>query len=253
LVTVPQDWWRSFFSGVALDLWRQAIPEQHTRADADFLYKTFRASPGARLLDVPRGNGRVALELAARGCPVTGVDIAQSYIDEAHARSAERNLPATWKHGEMRDLPWTAQFDGAYCWGNSFGYLEDEGNAVFLQSVAGALKPGGRFVLETGTALESLLPNYQERRWYEIGDILFCIANHYDPLRSRLDTEYTFVRDGKVDKRLGSQRAYSCNELCRLAAEAGFADVACYGSTAGEPYEPYRLGSPHLILAATKC
>ena len=63
----------------------------------------------------------------------------------------------------MRDLPWPGQFDGAYSLGNSFGYLDDDGNAAFLKSVAAALKPGARFVLETGYVMETLLPVLQER------------------------------------------------------------------------------------------
>jgi hypothetical protein len=35
----------------------------------------------------------------------------------------------------MRDLPWSERFDGAFCAGNSFGYLDDEGNAAFLCAV----------------------------------------------------------------------------------------------------------------------
>src|SRR5262249_37313301 len=159
-------------------------------------------------------NGRITLELAARGYGLTGVDLADGFIDEARRRSAERGLAADWRQSDMRDLPWSAAFDGAFCWGNSFGYLDHEGTAAFLQAAAGALKPGARFVLETGAALESLLPNFQERRWYEVGDILFLVANHYDPTRGRLETEYTFIRAGTTDKRLGFQRAYSCSELC---------------------------------------
>ena len=63
----------------------------------------------------------------------------------------------------MRDLPWRARFDGAFCLGNSFGYLDDEGNAAFLRAVAAALKPGARFVLETPMVLENLLGHIKDR------------------------------------------------------------------------------------------
>ena len=32
----------------------------------------------------------------------------------------------------MRDLPGRNEFDAAFCFGNSFGYLDDDGNAEFL-------------------------------------------------------------------------------------------------------------------------
>ncbi len=74
----------------------------------------------------------------------------------------------------MRDLPWPEVFDGAYSFGNSFGYLDDAGNAAFLKSVAAALKPGARFVLESGYIMEHLFPILQERSEYPMGDMLMA-------------------------------------------------------------------------------
>ena len=41
----------------------------------------------------------------------------------------------------MRDLPWPGRFDGAFCVGDSFGYLDDAGNAAFFQRRLAALNP----------------------------------------------------------------------------------------------------------------
>src|SRR5260370_42576898 len=101
----------------------------------------------------------------------------------------------------MRDLPWPGEFDGAYCFGNSFGYLRDGENADFLRAAARCLKPGARLLIETGIAAESLLPAFHERPWYQVGDILFLIHNRYDPPGGRLETECTFIRDGQTDRR----------------------------------------------------
>src|SRR5262249_10261039 len=149
----------------------------------------------------------------------------------------------------MRDLPASPTFDGAFCLGNSFGYLDDDGTLAFVNAVARALKPGGSFVIETGTAAESLLPTFLARRWYKVGDIFMLIANRYDHAAGRLETEYTFVHDGVTDTRLGSQRVYTYRELSELVRHAGFRDVEGYGSAAGEPY---KLGAPRLLLVARK-
>ena len=89
----------------------------------------------------------------------------------------------------MRDLPWSARFDGAFCLGNSFGYLDDEGNAAFLRAVAAALKPGARFVLETPMVLENLLGHLEDRPWWQVGDLHLLIANTYDHTTTRLDID----------------------------------------------------------------
>jgi SAM-dependent methyltransferase len=241
----PTDWWRDFFSGAAVDLWLRVPTPEQTRAEADFLQDVLGLAPGARVLDVPCGGGRHARELASRGCRVAGVDLSAEFLEAARAQAGD----VEWHRREMRDLPWEGEFDGAFCFGNSFGYLDDEGNAEFLRALARALRPGGRLAIETGAVAESLLPAYHERRWYEVGDILFLVANRYDCRRSRIETEFTFVRDGRVERRLGSQRVYTFGELCRLLEGAGFEAIEGFGSPAREPF---RLGSPRLLLAASK-
>src|SRR3990172_3656095 len=136
------DWWKDFFTGLTLDLWRAAVSEEQTRSEAGFLETNLQTSQRATILDVPCGNGRLSLELASRGYRLTGVDISQGFIDEARAASQQRNVRVSWEHREMRDLPWNEHFDGAFCFGNSFGYLDDEGNAAFLKAVLRSLKPG---------------------------------------------------------------------------------------------------------------
>ncbi len=149
----------------------------------------------------------------------------------------------------MRDLPWPERFDGGYSMGNSFGYLDDEGNAAFLKSVAAALKSGSRFILETGYVMEHLLPVLQERAWYPVGNILMLAQRHYDPTESRLHVEYTLIRGAETEKRSMSARIYSYRDMVRLFEEAGFTEVRGYGSLAREPF---RLGSGRVLMVATK-
>ena len=93
-MTIPSNWYENFFHGVALDLWRKAIPPEHTKAEADFLVQALHCDAGSHLLDVPCGNGRLSRELASRGYRVTGVDISEEFIEEARAIAAS-NPPAT--------------------------------------------------------------------------------------------------------------------------------------------------------------
>ena len=86
-MSVPDNWYESFFHGVTLDLWRRAIPPEQTAAEAEFLMKQLQCAEGARVLDVPCGNGRLSFELAKRGLRVTGVDISDEFIAEARSQS----------------------------------------------------------------------------------------------------------------------------------------------------------------------
>lgn len=94
----------------------------------------------------------------------------------------------------MRDLPWSGEFDHAFCWGNSFAYLGDEGDAAFLRAVANALKPGGTFALETHFCAEGLFVHRLEKKWFEFGDLLFLHNTEYDPATSRLTSTYRLMQ-----------------------------------------------------------
>ncbi len=241
------NWQAEFFRGIALDLWRLAMTPEQTRAEAEFLQKALNAGEGSHLLDVPCGNGRHSIALAQRGCQVTGVDQSEECI--AEAKNASGGLAARWIAADMRQLAWTAEFDGAFCFGNSFGYLDPEEGRAFLAAMARALKPDGRFVLETGMAAESILASLQKTRWHKIGDIHMLSENEYHPREGRLDIQYTFIRDGQVETRPSSSYVLTVNEICRMHAAAGLQPLELLGSVDGEPYQS---GSPRLILVAEK-
>src|SRR5262245_719687 len=97
------------------------------------------AAAGARLLDVPCGNGRLSLELAGRGYRLTGVDMAREYIEAAKTHAADKDLAIDFQLRDMRDLLWHEEFDGSYCFGNSFGYFDDAGNEELLRRIANVL------------------------------------------------------------------------------------------------------------------
>lgn len=238
-------WQKDFFQGVALEMWRRAMPAEVTRTEADFLEKALEVAPGAALLDVPCGNGRHAAVLAARGYRMTGLDLSEEYVHEARAAAPD----GTFVGGDMCSLPWTAAFDAAYCFGNSFGYLDREDARQFLRQVCRALRPGARFAVEMGTAAESILPSLIRNRWFRLGDLLMLSENRYDPAESRLDIDYTFVHEGKIETRPAACYVYTVAELRGLHREAGLDPSEMFGSAAGEPYQ---LGSARLILVSRK-
>src|SRR5437870_8558244 len=191
-MTIPSNWYEDFFQGVALDLWRKALPPEHTKAEADFLVQALQGNARSHLLDVPCGNGRLSFELARRGYRVTGMDIAEEFIEEARALATNTGDPSLLQFilGDMRNIEGAGIYDGAYCFGNSFGFLAYADMEKFLNGVARALKPGARFIIETGMAAESAIPKFTELESHQIEDILCTIKEKYLATEGCIDTEY---------------------------------------------------------------
>jgi SAM-dependent methyltransferase len=243
------DWWRTFFDGLFVEGWLQATPEEQTRIESAFIEKTLRLPPHSRVLDAPCGGGRHCLALAARGYRMTGIDISPQFLQAARASANEKQLDIDWRQGDMSELPWKQEFDGAFCFGNSFGYFDDEGNAAFLRAVAASLKDGGRFLLDYPAMAETLVFTFQERSWHELGNLLGLRAGRYDPVSGRIYVDYTFLQGSRIEKKQATQRVYTYREVCRLLEQAGFGELEAYASPAGEPYQ---FGAKLVFLAATK-
>jgi hypothetical protein len=140
-------------------------------------------------------------------------------------------------------------YDGAYCFGNSFGFLEYSKMESFLDGVARALKPGARFVVETGMAAESAIGKFETEASHQIDDILLTIKEQYLAEESCIDTEYIFERDGKAESRMAKHWIYTAAEIRRMLGRAGFEVLNLYGSLS---LDPFVLGSDELYLIARR-
>lgn len=242
------EWYRSFFRGLALDLWRAAVPPEVTAAEVGLLARELRLQPGARVLDVPCGDGRHAVALAAHGCRVTGVDLSAGQIAAARARPPVAAAPVAWREADMRDLPGAECFEAAFCWGNSFGYFEPEACADFLRAVARVLVPGGRFALQTGMVAETALAFFTPHEELQAGGISFTQDNRWLAEESCIATTYTLRRGDEVQVQEGLQWVWTLRELRALLAQCGLRPLA----TLGPDGAPYARGAPVAVLVAER-
>lgn len=105
--------------------------------------------PGARVLDVACGSGRLLAELTRRGFEAVGLDIAPEMIDLARAAAPE----ATSFVADMRDFTIDEEFDAVLCLYDSLNHLRTrEDLEASLRSVRAALRQGGVFLADVNTA-----------------------------------------------------------------------------------------------------
>ncbi len=150
----------------------------------------------------------------------------------------------------MRDLPRSAQFDAAFCFGNSFGYLDDAGNEAFLRSVVRTLPAGARFAIDYGQTAESIFPRGLEpRAEAEIGGFRCVEETRYDPLSGRVENIFEISRGGRTERKLASHRVYTVSQVARMLSGAGFRVLGLFGSPREEPFA---LGAQRLLVVAEK-
>jgi len=250
--TPANQWYQEFFSGAALDLWRNAKSAEETEDECAFLQEVLEVSEGAHLLDVPCGNGRLSVPIAKASFKVTGLDFCKEFVLEASRAAKIAKLDSErlqFVQDDMRTMAFAQKFDGAFCMGNSFGYFDRDDTSQSLTAISNSLKPGAKFVLDSVMIAESFLVNGAEREWVKVGDMLMLIENAYNCRESCVKTNYTFIRHGIEEHRQAIHWIYTAGEVCAMLELAGLGVLDLFSST---DCESYVLGSERLLLVAEK-
>ncbi|HEY3801407.1 MAG TPA: methyltransferase domain-containing protein [Kofleriaceae bacterium] len=227
------------------------LTPQATQAEAEFVIDTLSLTPGAQVLDVGCGYGRHAMELAARGFHVVGLDLSTSLLLRGGEEASRRGLTINFVRGDMRELDFESQFDGAYCLFSTFGYFDDETNKKALQNVAHALKPNGRVVIEILNR-DYLIADLPTRVWWEGEGCVVLEEVELNYFSSRIQVNRSVVfDDGRQLEQEISVRAYSLHEVGKLMHAAGFRVLEVSGGyqTRGRFFGNQ---SRHIIVLAEK-
>lgn len=244
-----KDWYKDFFHGVTLDFWRAVITPEQTRAEVEFVIEALGVKKGAHLVDVPCGNGRHAMELAKRGYRVTGIDISGDYIQEANSKASDLSALLTFVEDDMRNIRSANAFDGGYCLGDCFGYLDHHSSEEFLKAVSKALKPDSKLVIDTSMVAECLIPNLHKKVEYNFDQIQVQIENSYHAESSCLETTYYFTQNGLREVRHSLHWVFTAGEINRMLGRTGFRLLHLFGSLESEPF---KIGADRLLVVAQK-
>jgi SAM-dependent methyltransferase len=177
------------------------------------------AADGAAL-EFAVGTGRLALPLAARGVPVSGIELSTAMADQLRAKDLEQRVTVTI--GDMATTRVDGSFRLVYLVFNAIGLLttQDQQVACFVNG-ATHLAPGGVFMIEVGVPDLRRLPPGEDARVFSHAPG-YVGYDRYIDLVAQLAMSHHFAASGSgVSERKTPFRYAWPSELDLMARLAG--------------------------------
>ncbi|ONH61407.1 SAM-dependent methyltransferase [Frankia sp. CcI49] len=174
-----------------------------------------------RALEFAIGTGRVAVPLAARGVPVTGIELSLPMIDRLRARADEAAIPVIV--GDMATAVAPGTYALVYLVYNTISNLLTQTEQVAcFRNAARHLAPGGHFVIELWVPeLRKLPPGQQAVVWQSDPD--YIALDTYDVLHQHVVSHHIRLEENGEARLARSHHRYIWPaELDLMAQLAGF-------------------------------
>ena len=244
------DWWNTYFDAQYLLEYEPIFDFARDRREVARLMEILALPSGARLLDVPCGQGRHAHLLAEAGFRVDGLDYSAHLLAQARKRGTGPALRYT--RGDMRKLParWTGRFDAVVNLFTSFGFFTDPADdARVIDEFARVLQPGGVLVWHGGNR-DGVMAHFLARDWWETQDgTLIAHERSFDGLSGVLTIRSTWRGKKSSGEREHRIRLYTPTRLAELCADAGLVVEQAYD---GFNDRELRRRSSEMLLVARK-
>jgi SAM-dependent methyltransferase len=174
-----------------------------------------------RALEFAIGTGRVAIPLAERGVPVSGIELSGPMIEQLRAKADETSIPVL--AGDMATTRAPGRYTLVYLVYNTISNLLTQREQTdCFRNAARHLIPGGRFVIELWVPeLRKLPPGQQATVW--AAEPGYIGLDTYDVLHQRVVSHHFRFGDGRDARLARSPHRYIWpSELDLMAELAGF-------------------------------
>lgn len=245
-------WYEAFFRGDYLAVYGHEFTADRAESEIAFVERALGLRPDDAVLDLCCGQGRHAVLLAKRGYRVTGQDLSSEYLAIAAEAARAAGCSIETVRSDMRLIPFAGRFDAIINMFTAFGYLESEEEDLrVLTAIAGALKPGGRLLMDLLNR-EWVVANYAEKDWHAGEDgTLYLEQRRFDLSTSRNHVTFTAVSPEGGRREVGGHhvRLYTLTETIELLTRAGLRLLEVHGGFDGEPYS---IATRRMIVVADK-
>ena len=251
-------WYRKAFGDSYLKIYSHRNEEEAVEALhlIESVYQPLLAQPrteSLRILDLACGQGRYSRLLANLDHSVAGLDLSEELLASARSRLEKEPVRAggnLWfVRADKRLIPFCGSFDLVINMFTSFGYFhEDEENRKVLLSVACALRPGGRFLIDYLNR-DRVIENLVEQDVHTQGELTVTQSRRISPDGLRVEKNIRMEGPRGSDSWSESVRLYSTREMEEMLTCSGLEVEKLIGSYRGEPFAH---DSARLILTGSK-
>jgi SAM-dependent methyltransferase len=174
-----------------------------------------------RALEFAIGTGRVAVPLAARGIPVTGIELSRPMVEQLRTKADEAAIPVVI--GDMATARAPGEYALVYLVYNTISNLLSQAEQVAcFRNAARHLQPGGRFVVELWVPELRKLPPGQQATVYHV-EPGYIGLDTYDVVQQQVVSHHFRFGDDRQAELFRSPHRYIWPaELDLMAQLAGF-------------------------------
>ena len=174
-----------------------------------------------RALEFAIGTGRVAVPLAARGIPVTGIELSRPMVEQLRTKADEAAIPVVI--GDMATARAPGEYALVYLVYNTISNLLSQAEQVAcFRNAARHLQPGGRFVVELWVPELRKLPPGQQATVYHV-EPGYIGLDTYDVVQQQVVSHHFRFGDDRQAELFRSPHRYVWPaELDLMAQLAGF-------------------------------
>jgi SAM-dependent methyltransferase len=218
-----------FFAGPVAERYDSTLDEwgdpEVVARTADVLADLAR---GGAALELGIGTGRIALPLASRGVPVSGIDLSRDMVAKLRAKPGGDALAVTF--GDFS----TTRVDGSFAlvylvFNTIMNLTTQDAQVACFENAAAHLGPGGAFVIEVG------VPSGLPLEVFDLSDTHVGV-DEYDRETQRAASHHFLLADGRWERVTMPFRAVFPAELDLMARIAGLALVERWADWTREPF-----------------
>jgi SAM-dependent methyltransferase len=186
-------------------------------------------------LEFAVGTGRVAIPLAERGVPVSGIELSTAMADRLAAKDSANRVQVTI--GDMAATRVKGQFRLVYLVWNAIGNLptQDEQVACFVNA-ARHLEPGGCFLIEVGVPDLRRLPPGEDARVFSHAPGYVGYDRYTDLVAQQAISHHFIANDAGITETRTPFRYVWPSELDLMARLAGLSLIHRWAAWDRSPF-----------------